>query len=172
MVEIYRTHDYPIELNVNTLKSLKLNDFNFHRCLLNNIDMTEADLSGSDFRSAEMMDSVFRNTIFCNTNLIMVEAKRSRFDGCVFHEARLLHSDFSNSSFKNADFAGAIVNNVNFAYCDLRGAVLNCDGLQTCCFEYAIYDEYTVWRKGYDVLQSGAAKRTGSNVLVEETSSV
>ena len=156
MVEILRTHDIPLELSEDTLNHLKLNGFNFHRCLLNHVDMTESDLSGTDFRSPEIMDSVFINTKFCSTKLIMADAKRSLFDGCIFHGARLLHSDFSNSSFINADFTGAIVNNVNFAYCDLRGACLNCEGLQTCCFDDAVYDDSTVWEKDFNVLRSGA----------------
>lgn len=96
MIKIYRTHDEPLALNVNTLKSAKLHRANFHRCLLNNVDATEADLSKADFRSAEMKDSVFNNVIFNDAQLIMVKANRSLFDGCVFRGTLLLSSDFSN----------------------------------------------------------------------------
>ena len=89
----------------------------------------------------------------------MVKANRSFFDRCVFHATLLLHSDFGSSSFKFADFTKAIINDVNFTHCDLRGAILNCEGLETCLFNNAIYDDFTVWRKGFNAIEFGAIKR-------------
>ena len=89
----------------------------------------------------------------------MVNANRSLFDGCVFHGALLLHSDFGNSSFRYADFTEAVLDRTNFAHCDLIGAIFDCGGLETCCFDDAIYDDSTVWEKGFDVSKFGAKKR-------------
>lgn len=156
MVKIYRTHDMPLELNVNTLNKIELRGMNFHRCLLNNVDIKGTDLSNSDFRSAEMINSVFYKSIFINAKLIMVKAIKSVFDECVFDTALLMHSDFNHSSFQYANFSKGIMNDVNFAYCDLRGANLDCEGLETCNFNNAIYDEFTKWSKDFDVWQCSA----------------
>ena len=144
MVKIYRTHDDPLVLDVDTLKNVRLNSTNFHRCLLDNVDASESDLSYCDFRSAEMISSVFIKADFSNAKLIMIKANKSTFDGCKFYNTLLLHSDFSKSSFRNADFTDAVMNDVDFSDCDLRGAKFNCNGLETCCFNNAIFDKFTI----------------------------
>lgn len=158
MVKIYRTHDNPLIFNVDTLKNKKLNAKNFHRCLLNNVDVSGSDLSFCDFRSAEMISSVFINAIFSNSKLIMVKANQSLFDGCKFYAAFILHSDFCKSSLRNADFTDAVINDVDFTDCDLRGAIFDCNGLDTCCFNNAIFDDFTIWRKDFDILKWGGNK--------------
>lgn len=158
MIKINRTHDVPLILDVNTLKNCKLAEMNFHRCLLNDMDFSETDLSDSDFRSAEMINSTFNNSTFQNARLIMIHGNNSFFDGCVFDSALLLHSDFGNSSFRYANFTNSVINDVCFARCDLRGANLDCEGLETCKFDGAIYDEFTIWKKEFDAAKFGAIK--------------
>ena len=151
MLKIYRTHDNPMVLCVNTLKNVELNSTNFHRCLLNNVDASESDLSYCDFRSAEMISSVFVKANYSSAKLIMVKANKSLFDGCKFHITLLLHSDVSQSSFRNADFTDAVINNVDFTDCDLRGAILDCNGLETCCFNNVTFDKSTIWKRDFNI---------------------
>lgn len=55
--------------------------------------------------------------------------------------------------------AKGVINDVNFAQCDLRGANLDCEGLETCQFDNAIYNEFTIWKKDFNVSKSGAIKK-------------
>lgn len=158
MMKIYRTHDVPLILDEKLLKDCKLIGMDFHRCLLNNMNLSKMDLSDSDFRSAEMVNSQFNNSIFQNAKLIMVMGTKSIFDGCILGSAHLLHSDFSNSSFYRANFTNSIINDVCFVQCDLRGANLNCEGLETCKFNNAIYDEFTKCREEFNLAKLGAIK--------------
>ena len=45
-----------------------------------------------------------------------------------------------------------------FKNCDLRGANLDCEGLETCDLEGALYDNMTVWHESYNVTEHGGIK--------------
>lgn len=158
MIEINRVHDVSLRLDVETLKQIHLESMNFHRCILNDLDFDSSFLINIDFRSAEMNNSKFLFSKLDNSKLIMVEAKNSVFDNCSFKETLMLHSDFSCSTFKYADLSEAIVNDVIFTNCDLRGANMSCTGLETCVLEGAIYDETTIWSKQFNTIEHGVIK--------------
>ncbi len=157
MIRIYRTHDVPLEFNVDNFREMKMDHICFHRCLLNNFDMSKVSLIGCDFRSAELIGSDFFQSCFDESKLIMVKAN-SNFDHCTFKTAWLLHSDFSCSSFRNADFSDSLINDTNFSGCDLRGANMTCKGLENCTWKGAIYDDSTLWGDKFKVDEYGAVK--------------
>lgn len=158
MIEINRTHDIPLKLNLETFKQAHLENMNFHRCILNDLDFDSAFLINVDFRSAEMNNSQFSFSKLDKSKLIMIEAKNSVFDKCSFKEALILYSDFSGSTFKYADLSEGIINDVIFTNCDLRGTNMSCAGLETCVLKGAIYDETTIWPKHFDAIEHGAIK--------------
>lgn len=158
MIEIYRVHDEPLELDVAMLSGNCFNGISFHRCLLNDLDFSCSILNDIDFRSAEMSNSKFTSSVISNSKLIMVKSNNTFFDGCNFKESMLLHSDFSGSSFKGADLSESTVSDVIFAGCDLRGANLSCVGLETCILTDAIYDDSTIWNKDFDIAASEGIK--------------
>lgn len=158
MIEINRVHDVPLKLDMTTLKQAHLEGADFHRCLLNNLDVDASVLCNIDFRSAEMNNSKFSSSVFDKSKLIMVEAKNSIFDKCSFKETLLFHSDFSGSSFKFADLSEGIVNDVVFSKCDFRGADMSCAGLETCVLDGAVYDESTIWNENFNAMEHGAVK--------------
>lgn len=157
MIKIYRTHDVPLEFNVDTFREIKMDYMCLHRCLLNNFNMYKASLIGCDFRSAELIASDFNHSNFDESKLIMVKAN-SNFDYCTFKTALLLHSNFCCSSFCYADFSDALINNVNFSGCDLRGANMVCKRLESCSWKDTIYDDSTLWQEDFKAYEYGAIK--------------
>ncbi len=158
MIKINREHEEPLVLNVSTLKQIHLEGTSFHRCFLNELDFSGSVLTNIDFRSAEMNNAKFVSVLFTRSQLIMVESKSACYDACSFKDTLLFYSDFSESSFKGADLSGGTIKEVIFRNCDLRGANLFCEGLETCNFEGAVYDDLTIWHEMYNVVQSGALK--------------
>lgn len=51
-----------------------------------------------DFRSAEMKDSVFYNTIFVKSRLIMVESECANFEKAKFDNSMLMHGPLAASA--------------------------------------------------------------------------
>lgn len=157
MIKIYRTHDIPLEFNVDSFREIKMDFMCLHRCLLNNLSMSKASLVGCDFRSAELMESDFNQSNFDESKLIMVKAN-SNFDYCTFKTALLLHSDFCYSSFRYTDFSDSVIRNVDFSKCDLRGTNIACEGLESCLWIDAIYDNSTLWKDDFKAYEYGAIK--------------
>lgn len=149
MIEIKREHEEPIILNVSTLKEIYLEGISFHRCFLNKLDFSGSVLTDVDFRSAEMNDAKFVSALFNRSRLIMAESRSACYDVCCFKDSLLFYCDFTESSFRGVDLSGGIVKDVTFRNCDLRGADLSCEGLETCNFEGAIYDDSTIWHEMY-----------------------
>ena len=79
----------------------------------------------------------------------MVESERTNFEKAIFDNSMLMHSNFSNSSFKESDLSQSILRYSNFNNCDLRGCNLSCKIIEECTFKNAIYDEFTIWPKGF-----------------------
>ena len=158
MLKIQRLHDEPLWLEDEYLKAKEIKKLVLHRCLLNRLDFSNFRFYEIDFRSAEMYNSRFISALFYKSKLIMVKAGGSTFDKSNFKESLVLHSDFTGSSFKQVNFSEIILNNVNFSECDFRGANLQCEGLNTCRFVVAIYDDNTQWNVKFDVLNCGAMK--------------
>ena len=146
MIKINREHEEPLVLNVSTLKQIHLEGTSFHRCFLNELDFSGSVLTNIDFRSAEMNNAKFVSVLFTRSQLIMVESKSACYDACSFKDTLLFYSDFSESSFKGADLSGGTFKD------------LFCEGLETCNFEGAVYDDLTIWHEMYNVVQSGALK--------------
>ena len=46
-----------------------------------------------------------------------------------------------------------IIKNVDFSNCNLEGANMNVDGLETCNFNGVTYDETTIWKVGFDYIE-------------------
>lgn len=159
MIEIIRLHDVPLRFNLQSFINADLEDINFHRCILNNLDFANSKMVNIDFRSAKINNSMFVSAEINKSRLIMVEAKNTNFKKSCFKQSLLLHSDFSNSSFELSDLSEAIINNVRFCGCDLRGANLSCSGLETCVFEGAIFDDSTIWNDNFDAVNYGAIKK-------------
>ncbi|MDE7252839.1 MAG: pentapeptide repeat-containing protein [Acetatifactor sp.] len=157
MIKIYRTHDMPLKFNVDTLRGMKLDNTCFHRCLLNNFNMSNASFVGCDFCSAKMRKSDFNHSNFDESRLIMVEGN-SNFDYCTFKKALVLHNNFCGSSFQYADFSDSVIKNDDFSKCDLRGAKITCDGLESCSWIDAIYDDSTLWQEDFKAYEYGAIK--------------
>ncbi len=158
MIKIQREHDEPIELNVESLKGIKLKGFCFHRCLLNELDFRESELSNADFRSAELNNTLCNDSLLKEAKLIMVNAKESFFENCNFESALILHSNFNNSKFNGSNFKNATIKNVDFTGCDLRGVCFDCEGLETCIFTNALYDDKTIWKGNFALDEFGAIK--------------
>ena len=100
-------------------------------------------------KSKSKNDIHFYNTIFVKSKLIMVESERTNFEKAIFDNSMLMHSNFSNSSFKESDLSQSILRYSNFNNCDLRGCNLSCEIIEECTFKKAIYDEFTIWPKGF-----------------------
>lgn len=158
MIRIYREHEEPLVLNVPALQQIHIKGFSFHRCFLNGLDFSGAVLADIDFRSAEMNGAVFASAVFERARLIMVESKAACYDACQFRNTVLFYCNMSGSSFRSADLSGGTVKEVVFCNCDLRGADLSCEGLESCKFEGALYDDTTVWHERYQAECSGALK--------------
>lgn len=158
MISINREHDYPLVLNVTTLKDIHLEGISFHRCYLNDLNFSGTILNKIDCRSAEMNRTKFKGASLYKCQLIMVVSKEACFDMCSFNETLLLYSNFEGSSFRGADLSKVVIEKTKFKNCDLRGANLDCEGLETCDFEGAIYDNSTVWHKSYNIAEQGAIK--------------
>ncbi|MBR4084279.1 MAG: pentapeptide repeat-containing protein [Lachnospiraceae bacterium] len=158
MISIERTHDFPLILNISTLKNKYLKEISFHRCILNNLDFSGSVLENIDCRSAEMIGTNFTTTTFNKCQLIMIVSHKACYDMCNFRGTLLLYSDFEGSTFKGADLSQCVIKKTKFKNCDLRGANLDCEGLETCDLEGALYDDMTVWHKSYNVAAHGAIK--------------
>lgn len=149
MIEIDRTHDVSIKLDVDTLQGIQLTNTDFHRCVLRSLDFSDAQLNGVDFRLAEMDKTNFSGAKFIKSKLILVDAQDAIFENCLFDESLILHSHFVGASFKNADLSKSTIENVTFTKCDLRGTVFPPNGLETCIFNDVIHDDYYVQRNSY-----------------------
>ena len=158
MVKIEREHEEPFMLNVASLRQIHLDGISFHRCFLNDLDFGGSVLTDIDFRSAKLNHAKFASALFERCCLIMAESRAACYEACVFQDTLLFYSDFSGSSFRGADLSGGIIKEAIFRNCDLRGADMSCEGLETCSFEGAIYDDWTIWHNSFHATQSGALK--------------
>lgn len=149
-------NEQPKKFYINSLTNKNFTNENFHRCILTNLDMNNSTFNYCDFRSAEMKCAVVDFAKFKYAKLIMVEGTWISCENAILQNTLILHSDFTFGNFKNSDFANAKLNNSIFNSADLRGAIMECESIENCDFTNAIYDETTVWKRGFNPVEYGA----------------
>ena len=153
---INRVHDIPLVVNMETLKNIELSFFDFHRCFLNDMDISSSNLYNCDFRSAQIIRTIINDSVLKGSKLIMLKSEDSEFVNTQFFNSYIFYSDFKKVNFEKADFTGAIMNNNNFFDCNFCNAVMDCKGIETCNLKGSVYNEYTLWHEGIEPEQLGA----------------
>ncbi len=108
-------------------------DINWTHCQkiglrLNNVDMSESELSSVSFTGAYFSNVNFSNTNLAYselslTNLKKVDFKNSNLIGAVLRKSNLSNVDFSGSDLQYIDLTGSILRKTNFSKANLSNAI-------------------------------------------------
>ena len=79
--------------------------FNGKTTKINNVDFTDADLTGASFKESLCNESVFKNSILTN-----ITFDKTSLNSTIFHDSNLIRANFSNISFKNIHFKNCNAN--------------------------------------------------------------
>jgi len=139
----------------------ELEGASFLRVKLDNVQFGGADLSDATFQQCLLKGAIFRGAIF---------GPRTRFKECTLHEADFAGVDLKGADFSRVNLRGANLANTKgwgeltdctFAEADLRGADFStAEGdLGSVQWSGAIYDNNTVFPKGFDIEDAGMVKK-------------
>ena len=116
---ILREGDEPMELPVDKVKENVFDDICFSRCIFTNLDMSHSSYLNCDFRYAETKCTLFNYSNFEKSRLIGMESAMADYSKANLKSTLIISSD------------------------------LECEGLDTCTFNNAVYDDSTVWSLGF-----------------------
>lgn len=156
IIYIYSTVLETIEIEGDSLANRNFDNESFHRYILTNLNMSGSSFKNCSFANAEIKCCCFQEANLEGAKLIMADAYRANWKGAVLRNTLIRFSDFSASWLCGADLTDAKLRETDFRHVDLRGTNLDCEGLETCRFECAIYNEKTKWRSGFVPEQYGA----------------
>lgn len=97
---------------------------------LDNIFLTSADLSGTNFNGSGISNSIFNDTLLVASQFTDTTIKDTNFSGAdiryaTFNVAMLKNVTFAGADLRYADFIGATLTNVDLSGADLRYANLS-----------------------------------------------
>ncbi len=104
----------------------------FTGCLLEDIDMSNKDLTGAIFDNAKLVNvnlknsahcfSTFNNTRFYNCDLERVVAEEAEFNGVRMYNCDLKNTLFGHCNFKDARLIGCKASDTDMSCCCIQGA--------------------------------------------------
>ncbi|WP_158820326.1 pentapeptide repeat-containing protein [Granulicella sp. S156] len=146
-----------LEVNVDatTLEGFHFDGMNLHRVDLRNAFLNGASFVATDLRNAYLMDADAIGCDFSNASLVMADLQRAKLRKSTFH-CLLYYANFDHADLSGADFSGAAVKDTHFEDCDLRGAIMLAENLDSAHFAGAKFDKHTVWPEGFSPLEHGA----------------
>lgn len=123
-IKASRARFFGMNLYRTQLQSANLDDADFRRCDMDEVDMRGSTLKHTRFNHAKVRKGNFEPLMFGGGE------GSKRFAPCDFTGASLSYSDFSGSKMRMANFRNADLTNTNFSGADLRecdftGAILN-----------------------------------------------
>ena len=175
-----------------TLKNAKLRGSIMTGADLDNADFTGADLEHVILHDADMDGTVLdranlnrarlRGTDLSNVKSMKSSSLiRADLEDAILKNAKLRGSDMTGADLDNADFTGADLRNVtlkdtdmdgtvldkaNLTKADLRGVDLsNVKKLESANLSDALYDETTVWPKGFKVAEGRMILRRAGSIV-------
>ena len=122
------------------LRLAVLTNTNFHKALLDGVNMSQVKAGWADFSSASLIGVNLKGAFLRKVN---------------FQKANLTNADLRGSSLKDADFRGAILSNVLFQKADFGGANLKNTDLSSANFEEAYYRKNTVFPENFNPKSAG-----------------
>jgi len=116
------------------LKQSHLGEINLQEANLQNADLEDANLSAAILIKADLSETNLKDTTLQNADL---------------QEANLQEANMQGAYLWQANLQGAILFGANLQDADVSGANLRGADLRTAKCESIIYDEYTIWPKGF-----------------------
>jgi len=140
------------------LSNQNLSNSHFKNCTLSEATLTGANLnyckiSGglSPLYAINLDKASLRYAILAHAQMRGSSLQESDFSGANLVGAYLYASKLYDSNFENAELSYT-----DFSYCGLHGANLNGENLHTSILKDAMFDETTIWPKGFDPIANGA----------------
>lgn len=100
--------------------------FNGKTTKINNVDFTDADLTGASFKESQCNESIFKNSI-----LSSITFYKTSLDSTIFHDSSLIRANFSDIYFKNIHFK-----NCNATFTNISNNKTNTKSrIEDCIFE-------------------------------------
>jgi len=115
------------------------------------IDLRKVDLSGRDFRGANLEESGFEKANLVGTKLQRANLAYSGFSDAVLTRTQLQHADLTGALLRSAKLDRANLTGATLRGADLKGADLKGTVLTNVAWDYE-----TTWPEGFDPLEHGA----------------
>ncbi len=144
---------------------------------LDRLDFEQAKFDGASLVGAQLRFSSYRKSSFRNANLSRLRGIGSKFDDCDFTGANLREAGLENASLARAnltkaDLSGADLARVNLIGANLTNAKLSAKQTGAADFSMALFDDTTVFPKGFviptDMVWKGKGVDPRAKQAVEE----
>lgn len=127
-----------IEIESNTLRNFIFDNYDFHRVILEELNLS--------------------NSSFVHANLRGAFLTKANFSSCNFSNSSLIVSDLRQAQLVHANLNGANINGANFEMAELQGADMRCSNIETAKFNGAKYDNKTKWPENFSPEKFGCLK--------------
>lgn len=138
-----------------TLRGAKLCGLNLHRALLDNQDLSGADLTDSELRSAWILGAKFDGGDLRRASFAAANGANATFVKADLRGAMLRSAGFEGADFTDANLCDAKIGGATFKCARLIGADMRCQGIERAELLGAIASATTQWPPGFDPAMHG-----------------